>query len=299
MDYIVCNIFPRADIGKAYITEHFINIFTDIKEGKYAESINAIRAQKEKKERDLLKKKIPGFTPSAIFSERRAILNVKEYTGLIVIDIDNISESKADFLKMLLIKDPYVAACFISPSYGLKVFIITNCKNKDEHNLAWETCANYISQYQKYVQFKVDPSGKDVSRLCFISYDPTAFMNLNAQMLDIDYSLLLKEEEFSIVSNRKTEYYNTNGKKLFESALKMIKKSKAGRFVAGNRNNYIFVLSCLCNELGIPNDMALAFISERYSSLGMKEIKTTVNSAYKKTQNFGIKNNSSNQGGLF
>jgi len=57
-------------------------------------------------------------------------------------------------------------------------------------------------------------------------------------------------------------------------------------YAEGNRNNYIFLLACNCNRRGLPEDQTLYFCCEQFD-LSSDEIKNTVASAYKKTEEHG------------
>jgi hypothetical protein len=70
----------------------------------------------------------------------------------------------------------------------------------------------------------------------------------------------------------------------------MVKASKVGNYRKGNRNNYIFVLSCLLCEFGVYDNQALSLVFEKYNSLEFSEVRNTVNSAYRKNkQKFATK----------
>jgi hypothetical protein len=63
---------------------------------------------------------------------------------------------------------------FVSPSGdGLK-WIIEIDTRKAPHGEYFASVANYILQTYS---FEVDKSGKDISRACFIPFDPNAFIN--------------------------------------------------------------------------------------------------------------------------
>ena len=303
MDHIYCSIFPEAGVAVPQKELHFSEIIEDIKSEKYAILVTEIRDNiKNKEVKDKLKKKLYGFTPSATFSPRRAINNVQGYNGMVVIDLDEVHTlNKAKYLKLLLSQDPYVTFAFVSPSFGVKVFIQTGNKDPKKHYLAFKTCFERIALYQKFTTFKIDPSGKDVSRLCFVSYDPEIYFNKSAEILAIDHSLELELSDFRSVGIVAVQVGSTDSKKLYKRALAMIKKSKVGGFVAGNRNNYVYCLACLCNEFAIPEETAIDYICQNYPSLGYKETKDTIHSAYKHHNGkFGSKNDySNNQNSLF
>ena len=107
-----------------------------------------------------------------------------------VVDVDGLdSTAEAEALRRQLFDDAYLcpALCFISPSErGVKAFVPL-----PEHP-GNETPA-YISEHilgvMNYVEYvygdgetrgsrKVDPSGKDIVRSCFLCHDPNALFRI-------------------------------------------------------------------------------------------------------------------------
>lgn len=308
MDHVECSIFKDAWGVHPTSNEHFLDILTDIQDDTYKEVIEAVRACKTKKERDELKKKLKAFSPCATFTYRN-LKSIKTYNSVMVMDIDGLDLSKAKFLKVMLAKDNYVAAAFISPSgNGIKVFIEIDNTDHTKHKICFEWCKDYLEgHYSNIVKFVVDASGKDYTRLCFTSWDPDAHYNTSATVMEIDLSYApVQLEDFVSVSSSNNDKYGKKAldcKETFDVMVKFIKKSAVGHFSKGNRNSYIYALSRLCSEYGVPGDLCFQYIGERYPSLGYEEIKTTVNSAYKGGQHkFGTKSlnndNSSTQGSL-
>src|SRR5690606_39195613 len=81
---------------------------------------------------------------------------------------------KIKHVKKSAIKCLYSFAVFISPSgTGLKILVKVDT-DKDMHDVAFEQVKNH---YESLLGVDIDQSGKDVSRLCFISYDPELYYN--------------------------------------------------------------------------------------------------------------------------
>jgi hypothetical protein len=99
---------------------------------------------------------------------------LKKHSGLLTLDFDHVGDLAA--LKSDLLNDISFETelMFVSPSGdGLKWVVSINL-NKLPH-LAWfETMAYYIRM--KY-GLEVDKSGKDVSRACFLPWDPEVYIN--------------------------------------------------------------------------------------------------------------------------
>ena len=118
-------------------------------------------------------------TFSGIFKKRNDKELIK-HSNLLTLDFDHLENIEE--LKKLLLNDAYfdTELLFTSPSgAGLK-WIISIDISEISH-------AEYFSAVTNYLKFtyniKVDQSGKDVSRACFLSYDPIAFINKRHQIL--------------------------------------------------------------------------------------------------------------------
>lgn len=294
MDYAVCNYFRSADSALANKERHFMEIFTDIVHGRFAEQVGEIRNHLDEREiKDELKKELPGFTPCGTFNNRRAIKNIKAYNGIVPIDFDDIGdEDKANYLKFLLSRDPYITCAFVSPSYGVKAFIQTDVDDPKHHRKAFEACKRHIEgRFSSFLEFKVDPSGKDISRLCFVSHDPTAHYNTSAEIMEVDTRYYISKEDFMVVgSSSGSTPSETNVNKIISFCIKGTNASATGHYSKGNRNNWIYQTARSCNEYGVPEEQSFQYLSRRYASLPYDEMKATIASAYKNNrQQYGTK----------
>jgi VirE N-terminal domain. len=107
----------------------------------------------------------------------------------VIVDVDGLhSYQEAVEMRRMLYDDPLLqpVLTFISPSgLGVKAFVpchysstINDTKNITE-NMSWamryvETAYNTITAVSSKTKSKVDFSGKDLVRSCFLSYDPEA-----------------------------------------------------------------------------------------------------------------------------
>lgn len=112
-------------------------------------------------------------TFSGTFS-KRADKNLLKHSGLLTLDFDDVAEIEE--IKEKLLDDEYFETqlLFISPSgNGLKWIIPIDIKT-DTHINYFLAISNYLKQTY---QLTVDPSGKDVSRPCFLGHDPNVYIN--------------------------------------------------------------------------------------------------------------------------
>ena len=156
-------------------------IIDEIK-SKHKDPIQEIRNQKTKVDRNKLKKRLPCFTCSGTFNTRK-ISGLKKHSGLIQIDIDDIKDPES--LKEIIKQDMYTLICFTSPSgNGLKVLVSIDV----ESNTHLENFKSLERYYKEKYDITIDPSTKDVSRLCFVSWDEKTFVNKDSQIYRGSYT---------------------------------------------------------------------------------------------------------------
>ena len=119
--------------------------------------------------------------------------NLISYSNLICFDFDgleNVEETKKN-----LCNDPYfdTQLLFVSPSgNGLK-WVIHNPLHQSGHQDFFNAVANYLLTTYS---LKVDMSGKDISRACFLPHDPNCVYNLTRDnKLEFDYQKWLLPAE--------------------------------------------------------------------------------------------------------
>ena len=143
--------------------------------------IEPIRKEKDKKRRNQLKDKLPLVTFSGVFESRRKSALI-QHSGLICLDIDDIPYTNE--LKDRLKEEEYVLYCCKSPSgNGLKVIIKIEATNDAEHLLFFKA----LELHFKKMKITIDKACSDVSRACFVTYDATAFYNIEATTLTFDW----------------------------------------------------------------------------------------------------------------
>ena len=112
-------------------------------------------------------------TFSGTFS-KRSDNSLIRHSGLLTIDFDNLPDPPA--LKEKLLQDEYFETelLFVSPSgKGLKWIIPVDLATAS-HQQYFLAISNYILATYG---LKIDPSGKDVSRACFLPHDPNIYIN--------------------------------------------------------------------------------------------------------------------------
>lgn len=138
-----------------------------------------------------MKKELPFFVCS-IFSPKFRRTENFAYTEYFVVDIDNLSEKKLEpeDIKQTLIKDKRVNMCFTSPSCdGIKLLFKLNdrCYDAGIYAMFYRSFIHQLSEQYNLDQV-VDTKTCDVTRACFLSHDPSAYLQNDPKYIKIsDY----------------------------------------------------------------------------------------------------------------
>ena len=145
-----------------------------IRNGKWQDFVLPIRTIKDRAQQKIEKEKVPNVTISGFFSKTRKADEITTHSGFIGMDIDNIA-NEINGYKTLLANDPYVYSCFVSIS-GTGLCAIFKI-DPDRHHDAFDAIGDYL--LKKY-QIIIDPSGRDVSRPRYVTFDPYIYINENS-----------------------------------------------------------------------------------------------------------------------
>jgi hypothetical protein len=298
-----CSLFQN--FHKPINKKSLFEIAADIASGKYKAPVEKLRAlvkEAKTEEAQELKKKLPSFTPSGTFTTRRVKECIETYSGYVHLDFDKLTEEQINILKISISSNIHTHLFFVSPGgKGLKVFVEVN-SGLEDHDIAYLQVQEY---YEALTGFKADPSCKDISRLCFMSYDPQLYKNTNSERF--------------IVKKRFRSLESLEGLGSLEGGRKMLNPASAGQhdsgasllnpstskpsqpsqeeelfnrqvyftnnkktYTEGSRNAYLFLLATNCKEAGLPEQKTLELIVKNFD-LPVKEIQSTVRSTYKHT----------------
>lgn len=255
------------------------NALLKIKNGNYKNEIEELRSllyQGNPEQYSERKKDLPAFTPQASFNGKRDTNHLIEYNKLVILDIDNLTSEDVKSMKQEALKIPYTFACFTSPSgLGLKIIVRVN-SNIINHTQAFQQVTNH---YANSLKVEIDPSGKDVTRLCFYSYDPNTYIHEKAKVFEVHIEA--EEVKNEIINQKALTTTLTTNEKLIKC--KEFTEN-LDTYQVGNRNNFIHKLACNANRWGIDEMDALNFCLNNFD-LDEKEIKNTIKSAYKNNAN--------------
>ena len=232
-----------------------------IKEGRLEHQITQLRNSTSEEEKRRIKNSLPAFTPSVVLNNGRKFTDGDSYNGLIHLDYDKLDDVARAKEKIKSLDYTYTS--FLSPSGdGIKVFVRVNSQ-MEQHKDAFNILRNY---YDKAVGRESDKSIKDLTRLCFFSFDPGLYLNEESEIFD-----------YKTISMTRTP------EELWEYT------SRKETFTVGNRNNFIHFFACNANREGLNMEDVKSYCSSMTdSTLPFHEIERTIRSAYENnTSQFG------------
>ena len=254
-------------------------ILDRIKSGATKELVKKIRTESNKSERNELKKQLPAICFSGTFN-KRLDTSLIQHSGLVCLDFDGYLKQKELLQdKESLSKSKFVYSVFISPSgNGLKV-LVKIPEDPENH-------VNYFNSLEKHFNSPYfDKTSKNLSRVCYESYDPLLHINENSSIWDV-----IEETEYTEVSKNRDQptIPITDENKIVEILVKWWTNKYP--MSEGQRNHNAYILAMAFNDFGINKSLAV-YVLNHYSSedFTTKEISITVDSAYRNTINFGTK----------
>jgi hypothetical protein len=175
----------------------------------------------------------------------------------------------------------FTFASFISPSgNGLKILVKIDTP-KAEHK---ETFLKVQAHYESLLKLEIDKSGKDLTRLCFCSWDENLYLNENAKTFETENSV----EEVQTVIPSAVE--GTQSKPLLDYDAIYTHcvnfTEKKVQYVNGSRNVFVHQLACNLNRKGISLQQAMGYIMSDFG-YDEKEVTQAVHSAYGNIHEFG------------
>ncbi len=215
-----------------------------IRYGYIKKEIKTLRSLNNKHEIVKLKRsKLPCVTLSGVFDKRNKN-NLKEHSGLIQIDIDDLKEFDSVFES--LTSDPYTFVAFKSPSgNGIKLIVKINpsIDTHFEQFLALEKY--YLDEYN----VEIDSACKDIARCMLLSYDPNIYCNPFSDVYAELYMPEIKvapENHHNI--NYKIEVNSTNTLDIIENLTSEIERNSID--ITDGYENWIRIGFSLSTALG-------------------------------------------------
>ena len=249
-------------------------VLLSFKDGSNKSKIELIRKIKDKEKRNIEKAKLQSICFSGEFS-RRAAKNIIKHSGFVCLDFDDMPTfDDAICLRDSLQDNEYIYSAFISPSGDGVKAIVKVPAEIENHKKYYEALCETFDAF-------LDTKTKDVSRVCYESYDPNLFINENSKVW------VLKKEysEVAIKTNYPRHFQIIDTSKKVDVILKWFNRKFT--LNAGERNNNLFKLACALNRAGLASDEAYNLFRNYYSvGLNDTEIQSLIKSGYKNTNEF-------------
>jgi hypothetical protein len=154
----------------------------------------------------------------------------------------------------------------VSPSgAGLKIILKIH-PDKAEHKSQFLALEHHFNQVLSKFGACVDKSGKDVGRVCYESFDPEIYFNA-----DSDMWIECRDEEIEQIEVSDPD-------EVIEKLQKWIDQKES--YFKGNRNSFLFKFAGSLCRYGIFSTRTQAYLQENYPDFPIKELKTTIKSAY-------------------
>ena len=172
------------------------------------------------------------------------------------------------------------------------MFLVKVNATIETHKDVFKEVQNY---YQNLLQLEIDKSGKDITRLCFFSYDPELYLNDTSVVFvianEVKQSLNNVEETEQSNSKPQTKNFDLNSTfniqnfaLLYNHCIKFTEKKV--QYVNGSRNIFVHQLACNLNRKAVPMQVALGYILADYNYNEI-EVTKTVQSAYSNSNECG------------
>jgi hypothetical protein len=136
-----------------------------------------------------------GVTWSGTFENGKRVEHLQGHSGLLCMDVDGLTAQQVMALYEQLRTDEYTHILFISPSgNGLKWVVRIDLQHRDQHKAFFRQLSDYLhDSYElsrkedvpKGTKPQIDPSGSDVSRLCFLPHAPDAYHNPDSEVMPL------------------------------------------------------------------------------------------------------------------
>ena len=256
-----------------------MGILQRVKDGSSKDLVKRIRSEKNKTERNELKKQLPAICFSGTFNKRNDSALI-EHSGLMCLDFDGYEKQKALLEdKENLSKSKFVYSVFVSPSgNGLKVLVKIPADAENHQN--------YFNSLEKHFNSPYfDKTSKNISRVCYESYDPLIHINENSSIWDKIEDAEYREVQRNVDAPTITI---TDENKIVDILIKWW--SKKYPMSEGQRNHNAYILAMALNDFGVNRSLA-SYVLNQYATADfpLSEIQRTIDSAYVNKQNFGSK----------
>lgn len=171
-------------------------IMHSVRSGEWKEAVEAVRFAKVTDKQRIKQQRLPAFFPTVRLGEKNVLDEASIPTGIIQFDLDLKDNPLVDLvaLRAVLESFPETLYVFTSPSGGLKFGLQTDFhRHEEEHvdslksryKVAYGLALNWVQQ-RCPSPLSLDPSVGNLKYACYLSDDPSAYLNPDANPLLFD-----------------------------------------------------------------------------------------------------------------
>lgn len=186
------SFFLKKEASK-YCDMSIGRVLCGIANGAYNKEVSEAREylfEEDIEEYNRIKLSLPAVAFCGTFKNGHKAEECTHYNSLMVVDIDKLNELEMITVVEILKYEPCIAAFWLSPSgRGYKGLVHLNydeikqeLSQKEKHYMAFRQLFKYL--FAEY-NIELDGSGKDISRLCFMSSDSSICIKEEAKAFDV------------------------------------------------------------------------------------------------------------------
>jgi hypothetical protein len=227
---------------------------------------------------------LSGFMPAGIF-QSKVLEDLVQYSQVVHTDFDDLSLEEEEKLQAFMKAEPSVIMSFVSPGgRGRKIFHqvkplnpITDISPEmlaEFHRTAFEQLTE-VYEKNGVLLGGFDRSVSNVNRACYLSHDPDAFINHNANPLVIRFEQeeIKKKKEITTKTQQLEEWYYPNAERYMKESLNHTKKKlevllewlvKNNKSITEEYSNWIRVIFALKRAF---DDTTARELATRFSQL--------------------------------
>lgn len=255
---------------------------------------------------DNTKLMMPGITASALMDgQGKQVANILKPTYWLAVDIDKIPDEKMQEVIAKADKDPYVMARYVTASgHGLR--ILARYKPFDDPEVtAVELFDVVVRKAMDYFSILLgvpaDEKCTDITRMCGLAHDPTAYFCWNSQPFELD----TKDIKRLYFKKSMAEKYERRSSRRRKPSQKMVSLAKHiptideaapsieklleswGKSFEPNRHNdYVYNFGLTCLKYDIDQKEATDYADQHFSAQYPKTV-SVMNQAYKHQEQRG------------
>lgn len=249
---------------------------------------------------------MPGITTSVLMDGRgKELRNVVKTTQMIAVDIDKIPAEKMKEAVQKADADPHTMMRFITVSQrGLRI-ISRYLPIDDDEVTALELfdviIRKAMSYYSKLLGVPADEQCVDITRMCGLAHDPTAYFHWDAEAFGLDthdlkalYTKKANEAKYAKRASKRKR----NSQKMVALGKGVPSMDEAAqhilnlldtwgyKFESGAHNEYVLHFGKVCVRYGIDKEEAMTYAKSNFSS-DNPDADSVMKSCYKHTEKLG------------